>query len=185
VLTTDTTVTLSLHRDSNSGPRSYHDRALSTGATEAMLRKQDSDLHHPGPKPGGLPITPFPRAAYPSRTDHLPFTRGLLCQNELKRHSVLGATRTHTAQHLMLMPPAVGLRGRRAATQGRTGSPAVRRRSRKAVRGGEATGAGLEPAGARVRALLGCRHPTRYQYARRDSNPHLSPFLKRVCLPFA
>jgi hypothetical protein len=48
--------------------------------------------------------------------------------------SVLGAIRTHTAQCLVLVPPAVGLRGLGAATRCRPGPSAVRRRSRSRAR---------------------------------------------------
>ena len=47
---------------------------------------------------------------------------------------VPGAIRTHTAQRLMLVPPAIGLRGRGAATRCRPGPSAVRRRSRSRAR---------------------------------------------------
>ena len=45
-----------------------------------------------------------------------------------------------------------------------------------AVRGGVASGAGVEPTGAWFRAMLGCRQPTRKRYAGRDSNPQTARF---------
>lgn len=52
----------------------------------------------PGPKPGGLPITPVPTgAAYPIWTGDPSLTRRTLYQAELRRQGVPGATRTRTA----------------------------------------------------------------------------------------
>ena len=45
-----------------------------------------------------------------------------------------------------------------------------------AVRGGKATGAGIEPAWPRFRALMGCQQPTRYQCGRRESNAQAARF---------
>jgi hypothetical protein len=44
------------------------------------------------------------------------------------------------------------------------------------VRGGMASGAGVEPTGAWFRAMLGCRQPTRNRYAGRDLNPQTTRF---------
>jgi hypothetical protein len=52
------------------------------------------------------------------------------------------------------------------------------------VRGGVASGAGLEPAWAGFRVLLGGRQPTRKWYGRRDLHPHAARFeLARSALP--
>lgn len=45
-----------------------------------------------------------------------------------------------------------------------------------AVRGGMASGGGVEPPGAWFRAILGCRQPTRKRYAGRELNPHTARF---------
>lgn len=45
-----------------------------------------------------------------------------------------------------------------------------------AVRGGEATGAGIGPACSCFRGRAGCQQPTRYQCGRRDSDPQAARF---------
>jgi hypothetical protein len=52
-----------------------------------------------------------------------------------------------------------------------------------AVRGGEATGAGIEPAWPRFRALMGCQQPTRYQVGEAGFEPATARGLSSAALP--
>jgi hypothetical protein len=92
---------------------------------------------------------------------------------ELRRHRVLGAIRTHTAQPLMLVPPAdLGYEDIGAAVRCRSGPPALRGRGRsrarrRGFRGWTRTSEG------KGQGLAGdYRRPTRNRYGRRDSNSH-------------
>jgi hypothetical protein len=117
------------------------------------LGKRDSDAHLKVPKTCGMPLPHSPsRAACRSRTRHLGGTGSALWPDELTRHGVPGAIRTHTAQRLMLVPPAVW------ATRTWSRHPVSNRASRltkagpQAVRGGKAAHRGFEPRIFRFRA---------------------------------
>ena len=77
---------------------------------------------------------------------------------ELRRHRVLGRIRTATTGALNAVPPAVGLRGPEPPSGADPDHPPYEGGA-TAVRGGMASGAGLEPAKAGVRALLGTPTP--------------------------
>src|ERR1700683_5805128 len=79
----------------------------------------------PGAAPGWLPLQ-----GAPGRWTQRPRTPG--------------ETRTHTARLLMPVPPAIWLRGLRAATRCRPGPPAVRERGRSRARR-QAARRGFEP----------------------------------------
>jgi hypothetical protein len=70
-----------------------------------------------------------------------------------------------------------GQRVYRSATNAWSRHPVSNRASRltgagpQAVRGGEATGAGIEPAWPRFRALMGCQQPTRYHVGETGVEP--------------
>ena len=92
------------------------------------------------------------------------------------RRRALAGIRTRNIQHLGL----ASLPYWSTSTWSRhPGSNRATRRTKaepQAVRGGEATGAGLEPACPWVRAKAGCLQPTRYRYGRRDSNAQATRF---------
>jgi hypothetical protein len=56
------------------------------------------------------------------------------CHYAISAWSALGAIRTRTAGDLNAVPPAIGLRGHRAATRCRPGSPSLRGRGRSRAR---------------------------------------------------
>jgi hypothetical protein len=96
-----------------------------------------------GSRPGRNRVRcPFRRSEPRSCIRMEPFPRVELGQHPYKGraggrpegHRVPGATRTHTAQPLMLVPPAVGLRGHGAAIRCRPGSPALRGQGRSRAR---------------------------------------------------
>lgn len=78
---------------------------------------------------------------------------------ELRRHRVLGAIRTHTSQRLMLVPPAYWATRTSEPPSGADPDRPPYESGAAAVRGGMASGAGLEPAKTGVRALLGTPTP--------------------------
>lgn len=87
----------------------YQSVVLPLPLNRLELGKQDSDLHHPGPKPGGLPDCPIPhRSRLPASNGSPAPYKGAALPDELRRHGVLGATRTHITQLLRLVPLPLG-----------------------------------------------------------------------------
>ena len=93
-------------------------------------------------------------------------------RSRARRPGALRGTRTRNLWHLVPAPlpdwatsawslPSVPIR----ATQPYEGQA-------DAGPEGGATGTGIEPVWPRSRALMGCQQPTRYQYGRRESDPH-------------
>ena len=149
-----------------SGRRSEGHRFGSWTRTSVRLLQRQSGMPatHPGMSWSPRQLPPLAESPYKGSRS---LARG---------RSVLGATRTRTAQTLILVPPAVGLRGQESRHPG--SNRAIRRTKAKpqAVRGGMASGAGVEPTGAWFRAMLGCRQPTRNRYGRRESNAQAARF---------
>jgi hypothetical protein len=112
----------------------------------------------------------------PARTGCLFLTGEALWPGELRRHRVLGAIRTHTAQLLMLVPLAVGLRGQRSRR------PVPIRTARLTKTGPQPCAAAWLPgldSNQRWQGSGPCggpQRPTRNRCGRRDSNSHTAGF---------
>jgi hypothetical protein len=78
---------------------------------------------------------PDRRSPLPGSNGSLPSYKEVALPDELSGRDVLGAIRTHTAQRLMLVPPAgLGYEDIRAAVRCRSGPPALRGRGRSRAR---------------------------------------------------
>jgi hypothetical protein len=148
----------SLRRDSNSGPPLYRSGALPLELRRHVLGAQDSDLEALGPKPSGSAGSPTahrepPFGVEPNRLLHK--SRATAVLGGLR---VPSATRTRTAGRLgpCLLPLATRTWSRYPGS-----NRAVRRTKAepRAARIGMASGAGVEPAGADFRGLLGSPTP--------------------------
>src|SRR5215467_3514816 len=121
MLTADTTITWSLLGESNS------DYGLTKAACSPLplsrheLGAQVSNLEALGSKPSGSADSPTAHQEPQAESNRLParYKRAAL-PNERQGHRVPGAIRTHTAHPLMVVPPAVGLRGHGASGRPRT-----------------------------------------------------------------
>ena len=162
MLTADTTVTQSLFGESNSDYRLTKAACWPLPLNRHELGAQVSNLEVPGSKPGGSADSPTahqsprpvpPRASRSYKERPVVGPGGSVSPARFERA-------LPTSSRWCLLP--LGYEDREPPPGADPGHPPYEGGA-AAVRGGKATGAGIEPAWPRFRALMGCQQPTRYR----------------------
>jgi hypothetical protein len=132
-----------------------------------------------GQGPAGLPNSPTAQlgASGPGSNGLPAVYKTAALPGELRRHRVLGAIRTHTAQPLMLVPPADWATRTSEPPSGADPDRPPYEGGAAAVRGGEGFRGWTRTSEDKGQGLAGDnRRPTRNRYGRRDSNSHTAGF---------
>jgi hypothetical protein len=133
----------------------------------------------PGSRPGGSAEFPYrPTGSLRPGSNGLPAVyKTAALPGELRRHRVLGAIRTRTAQPLMLVPPADWATRTSEPPSGADPDRPPYEGGAAAVRGGEGFRGWTRTSEDKGQGLAGDnRRPTRNRYGRRDSNSHTAGF---------